>query len=772
LRYVSLTPSIMLGQATSHLALREELKRLINRRRRDNAQFSWFDDKNSVAFFRFTVNNVADGIAVRIFTYGDPALSDLENTRIITQAKKRGEDGEVSGNGTSPTDQWPMEVSFEELKARFEAGEGTQRVIHANESFAPWSDLSDILVSDVESMGAMGYGPSLKDLGHEQPKKKKAEREEKKQPTFSKSTVEMRSTLDSRMTPRLKRASPQDLAAARKVVKNAMEESSRLNTARLASPQRNRYGLKPGTVVGESHVSATANQGSPPPLLQINDTVADAAALVAEADAVASTGRNMTRRAVASSGTYWMGSLSRKGSVPWGNDPKYNVFRNVLDYGAVGDGVTVSSIWNYNKKGIELADLLQDDTKAITAAMTNGTRCGKGCNGSTTKNAIVYFPPGKYLISSTIAMPFGTQVIGDANDRPELLASKSFIGLGVLSTDEYTGGGTGTDGLDQETYVNTANFYRQIRNVIIDITQVTAGTNITCVHYQVAQATSMQNVELRAGPKQRGMFAENGSGGQISDVTFTGGDVGLYGGNQQFTAQRLTFNGCTTGVQVIWDWGWVWKSVTMTNVKVGFKFVSDDGSGNIGSFSILDSSFTNVGTVVVIAPPSSKPGSGSTGVALENVALSGVTAAVADTAGKTLLSGSAAVVDEWALGPIYEGSSTARSFSQGGKIGSYRRHSTLLDSKGAYFERPRPQYEDRPVGDFVHLKDMGAAGDGSTDDTAAFQAALYASTGRVLFVDAGSYILTSTVTVPPGSKIVGETWSQLVASGSYFADAM
>ena len=71
----------------------------------------------------------------------------------------------------------------------------------------------------------------------------------------------------------------------------------------------------------------------------------------------------------------------------------------------------------------------------------------------------------------------------------------------------------------------------------------------------------------------------------------------------------------------------------------------------------------------------------------------------------------------------------------------------------------------------MYVKDFGATGDGSTDDTAAFQSALYASLGKILFVDAGSYILTSTVTIPSGAKIVGETWSQLVASGSYFSDA-
>lgn len=57
----------------------------------------------------------------------------------------------------------------------------------------------------------------------------------------------------------------------------------------------------------------------------------------------------------------------------------------------------------------------QDDTKAIKKAVNEGKRCAAKCNGSTTKNAIIYFPPGKYLISSTIPLPFGTQVIGDVN---------------------------------------------------------------------------------------------------------------------------------------------------------------------------------------------------------------------------------------------------------------------------------------------------------------------------------------------------------------------
>jgi hypothetical protein len=408
--------------------------------------------------------------------------------------------------------------------------------------------------------------------------------------------------------------------------------------------------------------------------------------------------------------------------------------------------------------------------------MMDGKRCGEKCNGSTTKNAIVYFPPGTYLVSTTIPLPFGTQVIGDANNRPLIKAASSFTGLGVLSTDEYTGSGnTGADGLDEQYYINTANFYRQLRNIRIDVRSSDPSLKSSCLHYQVAQATSTQNVELIADPQMKGMFAENGSGGQLADITFTGGSFGILGGNQQFTAQRLTFNGCSVGVQIFWDWGWVWKSIIMNSVGTGFRFLpegADSGStGNIGSASILDSTFNNVGTVVQLNPTVTTPRSGTTGLILENVAFSGVTRGVVTSANEVLVGGGIRKIDHWARGPVYSGSSTARSFSMGDKIGNYRRPLSLVNSAGSYFERPKPQYANRPVSDFLHVRDFGATGNGVADDTAAFQRAIYSSQGKILFVDAGSYILTSTLKVPSGTRIVGETWSQLVAYGSYFSNA-
>ncbi|KAF1850325.1 glycoside hydrolase family 55 protein [Cucurbitaria berberidis CBS 394.84] len=143
---------------------------------------------------------------------------------------------------------------------------------------------------------------------------------------------------------------------------------------------------------------------------------------------------------------------------------------------------------------------------------------------------------------------------------------------------------------------------------------------------------------------------------------------------------------------------------------------------------------------------------------------------VADASGNIILA-SSAHIDQWVAGPTY---SPKREFSMG-KSTTYTRQPFLLDPSGGtnvpYFERAKPQYEDRSVGDFVNIKNFGARGDGVSDDTSAIQSALNANVGKIIHVDAGTYIITRTVFVPSGTKLVGETWSQFAASGSFFSDA-
>jgi hypothetical protein len=87
-------------------------------------------------------------------------------------------------------------------------------------------------------------------------------------------------------------------------------------------------------------------------------------------------------------------------------------------------------------------------------------------------------------------------------------AARSFVGLGVISTDKYVeNGGIGSDGNAKQWFINTANFYRQIRNFVIDIRLTDPNAYVCGLHYQVAQATSLQFVEFRAltGTTQQGI---------------------------------------------------------------------------------------------------------------------------------------------------------------------------------------------------------------------------------------------------------------------------
>jgi glucan 1,3-beta-glucosidase len=78
-----------------------------------------------------------------------------------------------------------------------------------------------------------------------------------------------------------------------------------------------------------------------------------------------------------------------------------------------------------------------DDTAAINAAINAGGRCGQGCNSTTTTPAVVYFPAGTYVLSSSIIDQYYTQLIGNPNDLPVLKATANFQGFGLIDGDVY-----------------------------------------------------------------------------------------------------------------------------------------------------------------------------------------------------------------------------------------------------------------------------------------------------------------------------------------------
>jgi len=434
-------------------------------------------------------------------------------------------------------------------------------------------------------------------------------------------------------------------------------------------------------------------------------------------------------------------------------DSSYVVYRNVKSFGAKGDGVT-------------------DDTAAINSAITAYGRCGQGCDSTTTRFAVVYFPAGTYLVSSPIIQYYQTQFVGDATNLPTLLAAPAFKGMAMIDSDPYANGGS-------NWYTNQNNFYRQIRNFIFDTTQTPSGSTTTCIHWQVAQATSLTNLvfKMTTGSLHQGIWMENGSGGWMSDLVFYGGGFALWVGNQQFTSRNISIHGTTTGIYMNWNWGWTFKNLYISGAKTGLEMTSAGGEGQnlVGSVILMDVNIVDTQIAVKTGTPNSASPATSDSLLIDNGYFTNVATVVASTSGATLVAGNSqgtTHVPTWAQGHVYNTASESTTTS--GFLPQAKRPAALVDaSKGNnyYFEKPKPQYENYDVTAFVSVKDEGAHGDGKTDDTVAIQTVLYRYAGcRIIFFPAGTYILSKTVVVPAGTRIVGEAWSTLMADGAAFQD--
>ncbi|KZN94210.1 Glucan 1,3-beta-glucosidase [Penicillium chrysogenum] len=539
---------------------------------------------------------------------------------------------------------------------------------------------------------------------------------------------------------------PEDLAeAARVLAESSPPSPSTGEEAALSAQVRAKYGTK------------SNDTNRPPQRLQyangLFEYVADNGIeyQIAEGPHQAS----LQKRATSGS-NYWLANLEQRGNSPFAPSG-YKVWRNVKDYGAKGDGVT-------------------DDTVAINKAISDGGRCGVNCGSSTIYPAVVFFPPGTYLISSPLIQYYNTQFLGDPMDYPTILAAASFVGLGVITSDVYVAD-------SEEWYLNTNNFLRSVRNFKMDITHTDPNAYVCAIHWQVAQGTTLENIDFYMsqadGNTQQGIYMENGSGGFMGNLTFVGGNFGAYLGNQQFTTSELVFVNCKTAVQVHWDWAWTMQDVVIESCGTGIVVVGGAGGPtsdgqSVGSYILVDAIIANTPTGI----RTSLHQENSTAVLLQNVGFFNVQKAIiADTRTEPLLAGGDEVmVDAWGFALYAD--DTGLHFAQQTQLPSISRKRSLTGSKSYagetfnFFTRRRPQYYDLGGGQVFDVKAYGVKGDGVTDDTAALNSVLAfaANISSVVYIPYGVYTIKDTIHVPLGSRIIGQAWPQIMATGSRFED--
>lgn len=295
------------------------------------------------------------------------------------------------------------------------------------------------------------------------------------------------------------------------------------------------------------------------------------------------------------------------------------------------------------------------------------------------------------------------------------------------------------------------------------------------IHWPVGQATSLQNIVFKmstvSGTQHQGIFIEEGSGGYVGDLVFYGGAQGLQVGNQQFTMRNLTFYNSATAIQQLWDWGWTYKGISINNCGVGLDITGENkGALTVGSVVMIDSDITNTPVGIAFGNTAATGPAVANNIILENVRLNNVGVAVQGAGQTTVLAGSAGMstITAWGRGNKYTPTGPT-AFE--GSIAPNVRPGGLVSGTD-YYERSKPQYAMVPKAGVVSIRDAGAMGDGATDDTAVINAALAAAAAanKIVFFDAGVYVVTGTIYVPAGSRIVGEAYPVILSSGAYFAD--
>lgn len=435
---------------------------------------------------------------------------------------------------------------------------------------------------------------------------------------------------------------------------------------------------------------------------------------------------------------FWLSQIKHEGTSPFYSNggATWKVFRNVKDYGAKGDGV-------------------HDDSDAIQNAIIDGNRNSHG-GGVTGEPALVFLPAGTYRITKPLYLLLQTVIVGNPLDKAVIKPTNSVGANYVIDANDHSTQGTN-------------NFYISIRNIKIDTTGMKTTINVKALNWGVSQGSCLSNVDIvmpYGNTAHEGIVMvdyENAglSNTMFGDLTITGGNIGIAVSGQQLLIKSITFFGCRTGIKILNHQLMVLQDLTFEKCGTGI-----DNTTPATGLYLIDSFATNCGPVLITDNTESAWGS----VLVENLQNTGGER-ISIMIGNTNVLGH---VNTWAHGNVYGNAagSTAHYFRHAMNLPTTKRPAALLRSDGTIYVKQMPQYGNIPASSFASVKSFGAKGDGKTDDTAAIRRALAANVrNKVTYFPHGVYLVTGTITVPPGSRLVGEVWSVISGHGSYFFNA-
>jgi hypothetical protein len=381
---------------------------------------------------------------------------------------------------------------------------------------------------------------------------------------------------------------------------------------------------------------------------------------------------------------------------------------------------------NYNIK----ADGKTDVSAALQEAI-NSLKTAKAFG-------ILFIPEGKYLISKTIHVPSAIRLIGYGKNRPEIILGRNTPGFGEEQNYMiwFTGGLPQPGREPQDAGAGT--FYSALSNINIRIEK--GNPQAVGIRSHFAQHSFISHCVFYTGDGKAGIYD---AGNEVENLKFYGGDYGITSGRTSpgwpMMMTDVYFEGQRKAAVISRETGFAIVNMQVKNVPVAFE-MQDDKADRL---HIEKSWFENVSKAAVV-------------VSVENNSFSQLN--LVDLYCKNVPT-LAAFSQSGRKVEVKERQYHVKDFTYGlvmSSLTSPSRYETISDIEPlASFAMP--SVNDVPslpgMESWVNIREMGAKGDGETDDTEAFRQAI--AQHKHIYVPQGWYRITETLKMAQGTKLIG-----------------
>ncbi len=333
---------------------------------------------------------------------------------------------------------------------------------------------------------------------------------------------------------------------------------------------------------------------------------------------------------------------------------------------------------------------------------------------------ILFLPEGNYRISKTIQIPSSIRLIGYGKKRPVIYLGADTPGF--QTTQNYMIWFTG--GLAQEgrkpSDAGAGTFYSAVSNVDFRIDK--GNPQAVAIRAHFAQHGFINHCDIRIGLGKAGMYDV---GNELEDVRFYGGEYGIEGQRKAAVYSK--------------EVGFTIVNMHVKNTPVAFEMAENLAD----RLHVENSLWENVSEAGVRV---SVEGNTFSQLNLVNVDCRNVPVLVGYAQSGKKVAGKAKMyrVKEFIYGLVYQDLNDVSSFREICEIEPVAKLPVTLG-------------KDLPVlpamETWVNIRDLGAKGDGETDDTEVFEKAV--SLHKNIYVPQGWYRLTRTLKLSPGTKLIG-----------------